>query len=110
MLAAGGPARAGGSVRLGLPGGPDERALTTDFPEKGKMVLQRTRPPLLETPFAVFDQLLGSDPKIDAGHAFYLGYEFAKAVTAFADQFAWLICTFHCICLEILKSRGLIGI
>jgi DMSO/TMAO reductase YedYZ molybdopterin-dependent catalytic subunit len=44
------------SVRLPLPGGPDERALTTAFPGKGSMVLQRTRPPLLETPFEVFDQ------------------------------------------------------
>jgi hypothetical protein len=27
-------------------------------------------------------QLAAGDPKIDASHAFYLGYEFAKAVTA----------------------------
>ena len=27
-------------------------------------------------------QLAAADPKIDASHAFYLGYEFAKAVTA----------------------------
>jgi DMSO/TMAO reductase YedYZ molybdopterin-dependent catalytic subunit len=39
-----------------LPGGPNERPLTTQFPQKGEMVLQRTRPPLLETPFEVFDQ------------------------------------------------------
>jgi DMSO/TMAO reductase YedYZ molybdopterin-dependent catalytic subunit len=45
-----------GSVGLNLPGGPDERALTTAFPQKGNMILQRTRPPLLETPFAVFDR------------------------------------------------------
>ena len=43
-------------VRLPLPGGPDERPLTTAFPEKGALILQRTRPPLLETPFEVFDQ------------------------------------------------------
>ena len=55
MLAA--PAAwADGSVKLGLPGGPDERALTTAFPQKGQMILQRTRPPLLETPFEVFDR------------------------------------------------------
>ena len=30
------------------------RDLTTRFPEKGAMILQRTRPPLLETPFEVF--------------------------------------------------------
>jgi DMSO/TMAO reductase YedYZ molybdopterin-dependent catalytic subunit len=28
----------------------------TNFPQKGAMILQRTRPPLLETPFEVFDQ------------------------------------------------------
>jgi dihydropteroate synthase-like protein len=33
-------------------------------------------------PFALFDQLAAADPKVDASHAFYLGYEFAKAVTA----------------------------
>ncbi len=44
------------SVKLGLPGGPGERALTTAFPQKGGMVLQRTRPPLLETPWEVFDR------------------------------------------------------
>jgi hypothetical protein len=33
-------------------------------------------------PFDVFDQLLAADPALDAGHAFYLGYELAKAVTA----------------------------
>ena len=30
--------------------------MTTAFPEKGALILQRTRPPLLETPFEVFDQ------------------------------------------------------
>jgi DMSO/TMAO reductase YedYZ molybdopterin-dependent catalytic subunit len=39
-----------------LPGGPDERPLVADYPTKGAMILQRTRPPLLETPFEVFDQ------------------------------------------------------
>ena len=39
-----------------MPGGPRERALTTAFPQKGTMILQRTRPPLLETPFEVFDR------------------------------------------------------
>jgi DMSO/TMAO reductase YedYZ molybdopterin-dependent catalytic subunit len=50
------PAWAKGSVELALPGGPDERSLTTAFPQKGQMILQRTRPPLLETPFEVFDR------------------------------------------------------
>src|SRR5882672_7081851 len=32
------------------------RELVTNFPQKGEVLLQRTRPPLLETPFGVFDQ------------------------------------------------------
>ena len=43
-------------VELPLPGGPGERPITAAFPQKGPMVLQRTRPPLLETPFEVFDK------------------------------------------------------
>ena len=31
------------------------RELTSAFPQKGEMVLVRSRPPLLETPFSVFD-------------------------------------------------------
>jgi DMSO/TMAO reductase YedYZ molybdopterin-dependent catalytic subunit len=43
-------------INLPLPGGPDGRPITTAFPQKGPMILQRTRPPLLETPWDVFDQ------------------------------------------------------
>jgi DMSO/TMAO reductase YedYZ molybdopterin-dependent catalytic subunit len=43
-------------VQLPLPGGPGERSITTAFPQKGAMILQRTQPPLLETPFEVFDK------------------------------------------------------
>jgi DMSO/TMAO reductase YedYZ molybdopterin-dependent catalytic subunit len=50
------PALADAMVKLPLPGGPDERPITTAFPEKGAVILQRIRPPLLETPFDVFDQ------------------------------------------------------
>src|SRR5262249_62313504 len=50
------PALADAIVKLPLPGGPDERPITTAFPEKGALILQRTRPPLLETPFEGFDQ------------------------------------------------------
>ncbi len=50
------PALAKSTVDLPLPGGPDERDITTAFPQKGAMILQRTRPPLLETPFEVFDK------------------------------------------------------
>jgi DMSO/TMAO reductase YedYZ molybdopterin-dependent catalytic subunit len=44
------------TIMLPLPDRPDERTMTTAFPQKGPMILQRTRPPLLETPFEVFDK------------------------------------------------------
>src|SRR5580704_18935414 len=50
------PAWAQKMIDLPLPGGPDARQITTAFPQKGPMILQRTRPPLLETPFEVFDK------------------------------------------------------
>jgi DMSO/TMAO reductase YedYZ molybdopterin-dependent catalytic subunit len=49
------PARAEDMVRLPLAGDPRERPLTDNFPQKHAMILQRSRPPLLETPFEVFD-------------------------------------------------------
>ncbi len=52
---ASGHALAQATVRLPLPGGPDERLMTRAFPQKGPLILQRTRPPLLETPFEAFD-------------------------------------------------------
>ncbi|QNK02878.1 molybdopterin-dependent oxidoreductase [Dyella telluris] len=39
-----------------LPFANGERELTREFPQKGEMLLLRTRPPMLETPFDVFDQ------------------------------------------------------
>jgi DMSO/TMAO reductase YedYZ molybdopterin-dependent catalytic subunit len=50
------PAWAETLVQLPLLGGPQQRPMTTAFPQKGAMILQRSRPPLLETPFEVFDQ------------------------------------------------------
>ena len=50
------PAWAQTTVDLGLPGGPNTRPITTAFPQKTAMILQRSRPPLLETPFEVFDR------------------------------------------------------
>jgi len=50
------PAWAQMTVDLGLPGGPNTRPITTSFPQKTAMILQRSRPPLLETPFEVFDK------------------------------------------------------
>ena len=55
MAMAARPAWAQSQVRLGFPGA-DERPIVADFPHKGEMILQRSRPPLLETPFEVFDQ------------------------------------------------------
>ena len=43
------------SIDLNLPGGPSDRPLTNAFPGKRAMILQRTTPPLLETPLADFD-------------------------------------------------------
>lgn len=48
-------AQRSGLVDLGLPGGPSERPLSPRFPGKGEMIVQRVRPPLLETPMSVFD-------------------------------------------------------
>jgi DMSO/TMAO reductase YedYZ molybdopterin-dependent catalytic subunit len=50
------PAFAETGVDLPFPGGSVSRPITTAFPQKGAMVLQRTRPPLLETPFEAFDK------------------------------------------------------
>jgi DMSO/TMAO reductase YedYZ molybdopterin-dependent catalytic subunit len=50
------PAWAQKVTELPLSGGFGERQITTAFPQKGAMILQRTRPPLLETPFEVFDK------------------------------------------------------
>src|ERR1700761_5357903 len=50
------PSLAEEMVKLPLPSEPRERPITHDFPQKGNMILQRTRPPLLETPMEVFDR------------------------------------------------------
>jgi DMSO/TMAO reductase YedYZ molybdopterin-dependent catalytic subunit len=42
-------------IDLGLPGGPRMRPLAAEFADKRGMIVQRVRPPLLETPLAVFD-------------------------------------------------------
>jgi len=41
-------------IDLGLPGGNGFRPIDPRFPQKGEMIVQRVRPPLLETPFEVF--------------------------------------------------------
>jgi DMSO/TMAO reductase YedYZ molybdopterin-dependent catalytic subunit len=47
-------APAAGVIELPFENG--QRELVNGFPQKGPMILQRTRPPLLETPFEVFDK------------------------------------------------------
>src|SRR6201994_3630898 len=48
------PALAQETVDLHVPGGPSTRMITTSYPQKGRMILQRSSPPWLETPFEVF--------------------------------------------------------
>ena len=71
------PALADTVVKLLLPGGPDERPMTTAFPQKGALILQRTRPPLLETPFEVFDQSL-----LTPNDRFFVRWHWADIPTA----------------------------
>jgi dihydropteroate synthase-like protein len=54
------------------------------FAERGRLELISAGLRLSDTdPFRLFEQLLATGPKnIDAAHAFYLGYELAKAITA----------------------------
>ena len=49
------PAWADTYIDLDLPGGPNKRELSTAFPQKAQMIVQRTRPPLLETPWDIYD-------------------------------------------------------
>ncbi len=43
-------------IALPLPSDPRDRAITDAFPGKRAMILQRTRPPLLETPLSAFNE------------------------------------------------------
>ena len=47
--------KAAAATLVELPFANGQREIVTNFPQKGAMLLQRTRPPLLETPFEVFD-------------------------------------------------------
>jgi DMSO/TMAO reductase YedYZ molybdopterin-dependent catalytic subunit len=50
------PARADAPAAIQLPFANGQRQLASNFPQKGSMIVQRNRPPLLETPFEVFDR------------------------------------------------------
>ncbi|QEL18460.1 DUF6513 domain-containing protein [Limnoglobus roseus] len=53
------------------------------FAERGELHVMNGTTYLRGTdPFQIFAELLKQDARIDPSHAFYLGYEFAKAVTA----------------------------
>jgi len=55
-FALGGATRAWAAQLAALPFEGGERDVTKSYPQKGEMLLLRTRPPLLETPFSVFDR------------------------------------------------------
>lgn len=55
-LMGGAAARSGPEDSIVFPFVNGGRKRVATFPQKGAMVLQRTRPPMLETPFEVFDQ------------------------------------------------------
>src|SRR5216683_3202589 len=77
------PAWAQAVIDLPLPGGPEARPITTAFPQKGPMILQRTRPPLLETPFEVFDRGV-----FTPNDQFYVRWHWSVIPTAIdADKF-----------------------
>jgi DMSO/TMAO reductase YedYZ molybdopterin-dependent catalytic subunit len=50
------PVLAQQTIDLHVLGGPSTRMITTSYPQKGRMILQRSSPPWLETPFEVFDK------------------------------------------------------
>jgi DMSO/TMAO reductase YedYZ molybdopterin-dependent catalytic subunit len=52
----GASARSATGTSVAFPFANGDRNLVENFPQKGPMVSQRARPPLLETPFEVFDQ------------------------------------------------------
>ena len=61
------PAWADSYIDLDLPGGPDRRELSTAFPQKAQMIVQRTRPPLLETPWDIYDRSVFTPDSLCAG-------------------------------------------
>jgi DMSO/TMAO reductase YedYZ molybdopterin-dependent catalytic subunit len=71
-----GPAFADPIIDLPLPSDPRQRSITTAFPQKRAMILQRTRPPLLETPFEAFDNAV-----FTANDLFYVRWHWADIPT-----------------------------
>ena len=89
-------------IDLGLPGGPSLRPLEPQFPGKGEMIVQRIRPPLLETPMEVFakgtitpnDRMFvrwnwAMPTEVSAGkHRVAVGGAVSKAVSLTLDEIA----------------------
>jgi len=95
------PAWADSFVTLDLPGGPDWRDLTTAFPQKGQMILQRTRPPLLETPFEVFDRGV-----FTPNDQFFVRWHWAVIPTEVnVDSFRLGTSISNCRCRSMISSR-----
>jgi DMSO/TMAO reductase YedYZ molybdopterin-dependent catalytic subunit len=76
-LAASSTARAAAAATVELPFVNGARPLTSEFPQKSNMILQRSRPPLLETPFEVFDQGVLTPPD-----RFYVRWHLANIPTS----------------------------
>ena len=70
-------ARGAESGTIELPFDNGERTLTSAFPQKSGVILQRTRPPLIETPFDVFDEGV-----FTPNNRFYVRWHLASIPTA----------------------------
>jgi DMSO/TMAO reductase YedYZ molybdopterin-dependent catalytic subunit len=70
-------ARAAEINTIELPFENGERSLTSAFPQKSDVILLRTRPPLIETPFEVFDQGV-----FTPNNRFYVRWHLADIPTA----------------------------
>jgi DMSO/TMAO reductase YedYZ molybdopterin-dependent catalytic subunit len=70
-------ARAAEINTIELPFENGERTLTSAFPQKSDVILLRTRPPLIETPFEVFDQGV-----FTPNNRFYVRWHLADIPTA----------------------------
>src|ERR1700678_3178970 len=75
------------TVDLGLPDGVATRPIVKNYLGKGPMILQRTRPPLLETPFEVFDRDI-----ITPNDQFYVRWHWANLPSEInADTFRLVV-------------------
>src|ERR1700730_2772739 len=94
-------ARATDPNTVDLPFVNGSRPLTSDFPQKSNMILQRARPPLLETPFEVFDQgvLTPSD-------RFYVRRHVHKTLSLTVDDIASKFERFEIVAVNQCSGNG----